>query len=509
MGREKGMDSFFCTVLTACAIRIRTASVATPMSGPSLRDILAEALPRDLPVNVRHVSTPPTRCDPLFSAAPGADPEVTYCETHFLVVTLNRDSSKVDEEVAVCGFEVLVYTTKRLTTVFVSKADSTGHLRMIYDKHPAAKKGSLIRRIATTFLSFLVRTRRRPGVKTVLCLFARAQNQYLFPGSVDNPGKHVLDDRGLVRWWCRVVDPILREYGVELQAAANASHADDNNNNEADEGSRGTATAYLLVPGCDNYETRAFFPPSAKLDAKDRLRWRIAYPLERICTDVNAPPRCLIPRFPDDPKSRFLIDLDDELPDESSGNVPPEKIGQWRSVKSVDQFWEMMAFRQECSAGRVVGFLWVVIEPPSNERSAQESEEPIHSAFSWPEAGRGEVVLSETDYKKAHSALLEGDFETEDAAITSTMAWVRQVASLADILWWGQAITGRKEEVDEPADPVSAAGTVNTGLNIRKRKKDSESSGETEPRSDPNHPMDTGAVNVLNGSIVRKKKKHD
>lgn len=479
------------------------------MSGPRLGDLLAEALPRDLPLNVRHVSTPPTRCDPLFSAAPGADPEVTFCETNFLIVTLNRDSSKVDEEVAVCGFEVLVYTTKRLTTVFVSKADSTGNLRLIYDKHPAAKKGSLLRRIATTFLSFLVRTRRRPGVKTVLCLFARAQNQYLFPGSVENPGKHVLDDRGLVRWWCRVVDPILREYDVELQGAADGTQAEE----KIDKSTKRIATAYLLVPGCDNYETRAFFPPSAKFDAKDRLRWRVAYPLDRICADVNVPPRCLIPRFPDDPKSRFLIDLDDELPDESSGNVPPGKAGQWRSVKSVDQFWEMMAFRQECSAGRVVGFLWVVIEPPSSEKSAQEGEQPTNSAFSWPEAGRGEVVLSESDYKKAHSVLLEGDFETEDAAVTGTMAWVRKVASLADILWWGQAITGRKEELDEkPAEPIPAAGTVNTALNVRKRKTDSESSGEkpsdeTQPRTDPSHPMNNGGVNVLNGSIVRKKKK--
>jgi regulator of Ty1 transposition protein 109 len=43
----------------------------------------------------------------------------------------------------------------------------------------------------------------------------------------------------------------------------------------------------------------------------------------------------------------------------------------WKSIKTLDQFWEMMAFRQECSSGRLTGFIWVVFDPKENEGSAQ------------------------------------------------------------------------------------------------------------------------------------------
>lgn len=74
--------------------------------------------------------------------------------------------------------------------------------------------------------------------------------------------------------------------------------------------------------------------------------------------DATLPLRCLIPRLPDDPKSRFLDDLDGEY-------VGPQ--GQWRSVKTMDQFWEMMSYRQECSAGRLVGFVWVIFNRHDQE----------------------------------------------------------------------------------------------------------------------------------------------
>src|SRR6266487_4672259 len=35
---------------------------------------------------------------------------------------------------------------------------------------------------------------------------AWAQGQYLFPGSVENSRKHILNDRGLVKWWCRALN---------------------------------------------------------------------------------------------------------------------------------------------------------------------------------------------------------------------------------------------------------------------------------------------------------------
>lgn len=325
------------------------------MSKPDLGDILAEVLPKDVKITLRHISTPPAPCEAIFSAPPGEDPETTFCENHFLTVSINRDD-KDEKELIVFGIEVLIYSTDRLTTIFISKADSTGNLRLLR----TPPKISLIRVISTTFLSYLVQTRQRPGVRLVLSLFARAQNQYLFPGSIDNVGKHVLDDRGLIKWWCRVADPILREYEPESRSQ------DKGLLDQRVESVKSSATAYLIVPGCDKFETRAFFPPTAKFDDKEHPRWVNSYPLHQICKNPGAPPRCLVPRFPDDPKSRFLLDLDDELPERTGASdaIKKENAGQWRSVRSLDEFWEMMSFRQECSAGRLTGFLWLVVNPP-------------------------------------------------------------------------------------------------------------------------------------------------
>jgi len=88
----------------------------------------------------------------------------------------------------------------------------------------------------------------------------------------------------------------------------------------------------------------------------------------------------LIPHFPDDPKARFLSELDEEIPDallsqssqsfsqnSSATLTSPKKrgTGMWKSVKTLEQFWEMMAYRQECCSGRLVGFIWVVFTPGS------------------------------------------------------------------------------------------------------------------------------------------------
>ncbi|KAJ9240296.1 hypothetical protein DTO169E5_4084 [Paecilomyces variotii] len=503
------------------------------MSKLELGDLLAEVLPKDVGITVRHVSTTPTQCDAIFSAPPGDEPEVTYRESHFLTISIKPDENEC-REILVFGMEVLVYSTDRLTTLFVSKADSTGYLHLL----KAPPKLSLLRTISTTFLSYLVKTRQRPGIRLVLSLFARAQNQYLFPGSIDNSGKHILDDRGLIKWWCRAFDPILREHEPE------SSSKDKAILDQTVESAKSSATAYLIVPGCDKFETRAFFPPTAKTDDPNRPRWVNSYPLHQICMNPEAPPRCLVPRFPDDPKARFLEDLDDELPTSTDAGNSSETAGQWRSVKSLSQFWELMAFRQECSAGRLVGFLWLVVNPPglinsddmaghqtrtsadgvllsttlpTGEASetivnpsapsgatqeALENPVPPEStedkdklsaaipqlpnvsesippsnctggthAFHWPEAGRGHVVLSDRDYKTANDCLIDQDFETQELAVASTKTWVDKVASLADELIWGERVVGKKSINEGSSSQSETANLMDIGL-VRKRKKE-------------------------------------
>lgn len=325
---------------------------------PSLQDRLVAHLPQGVQLTIHHCSALPTTTDPLFVAAPGAKSEATELESHFLSASVRTD----DGLVHAFAIEVLAYTTATLTTLFVSKADSTGYLHHL-NLAPGTK--SPIQTVIVQFLLHLIEAKRSDDHRLVLSLFARAQDQYLFPGSIENSKKHVLDDRGLIKWWARIIEGIFTHVktsnGVTDQCSLISSPC--------------PVGGFVVVPGIDAYEARSFIPRDA--DYKPSRHWTVGDPLATLGKPEGIPERCLIPRFPDDPKARFAIDLDDELPEppkegegdrEFEGKEIVNAVGsaeRWRSVKSLAQFWELMSFRQECSAGRLVGFLWGVFTPPA------------------------------------------------------------------------------------------------------------------------------------------------
>ncbi|KAL6706331.1 hypothetical protein ACN47E_005621 [Coniothyrium glycines] len=351
-------------------------------SAKSLRDLLAEQLPRGLPLTFYHYSTPPSKSSAIFSAPPHARSERTFCESHFLaasVIQADIPALSTPEELLVLAIEVLIYTTRNLTTIFVSKADSTGCLAEL--QLPRAQSGSPLKTICGTFVSWLARERQRAGKKLVISLFARAQDQYLFPASIENKDKHVLDDRGLVKWWCKVLDPIVWSYKAEEDRKSFTDRLTEAETVEQrSQQTESTAKGYLVIPGFEPYDTLRYTPPPRT--SNTQRRWAAAHPLLQIAPHPSAPPRCLVPHFPDDPKARFLDELDDELPDRGTdfmiaqGGTPSRSHGLWKSVKTLDQFWEFMAFRQECSSGRIVGFIWVVITPPQPAIPEQDEDFP-------------------------------------------------------------------------------------------------------------------------------------
>lgn len=327
------------------------ASVA--IASPVLIQCLAPVLPKNVNFKIYHLSTPPTRTSAIYSAPPGTRPDRTYCETHFLSVSIQtpaKADGRQSAEVLVYAIEILIYSTAHDTTFFVSKADSTGYLHLL--ELPEGSPSPL-KNITAAFLRYIVEHRERPNIRSVISLFARAQDQYLFPGSVEYGGKHVLDDRGLIRWWCKVLDPLIQ--GSQSSPLPASSQWD-------------TVKGYLIVPGLDARSTTYLIPKRAPGESSP---WTFDHPLREISRHPNnTPPRCLIPHFPDDPKSRFLDELDDEVTkgqDSSSGH--------WRSVKTIEQFWDMMAFRQECSAGRLVGFIWIVFTPKAQPKPTEASTE--------------------------------------------------------------------------------------------------------------------------------------
>jgi regulator of Ty1 transposition protein 109 len=458
------------------------------------------------------------------------------------------------KQALVFAVEVLIFTTAYQTTLFVSKADSTGYLHLLNLPKGAP---SPIRQVCATFLAYLLDHRRRNHVQSVVNLFARAQAQYLFPGSVRNKGKHVLDDWGLVRWWCKTLNPLMEGLSKEPWA---------------------TTKGYLLVPGLEEGETRGFIPRTAT----SRANWAIGHPLERISHYAReldrVPPRCLIPSYPDDPKSRFRDELDEEVSKRTQG------IGEWKSVKSLEQFWDMMAFRQECSSGRLTGFVWLVFDPsepptsllpgapptielvtpntsfasslapampttpprrrvdissctprssplkppaspalPSSppskvaKKKAKKKlsgrivprapkvktharnhlvDRPTATAYYyWPSEGRGDRLVDEAGYKRIVELLLHLDFSTLEKAVGSSQRWLKEagMGEGAEGVVVGRAVISDSTRANGSV-PSAAAGSVTNLTGLIRRKNVSRSS-----ESDTTSRQPDSASTGLNG----------
>nr|POE87325.1 histone acetyltransferase [Quercus suber] len=514
----------------------------------TLQDVLAAALPQGFSCKAHHVHTAPKPCDALFPSAPGRTPEKTRSANHFLTVSILADkpnqvstSSNLRDErrrqdVLVLGLEVFVYTTKHLTTIFVGKADSTGYLMT-----SAKQSYSPIKAICTAFLQWLSNQMQQkyPDRTLVISLFARAQAQYLFPGSSEHAAKHVLDDHQLVKWWAKVLNPI-----ITAKAADSSS-----------------TQGYLTIPGYSAHELRAYLPPGASKST----HWKTGNPLKELGVVrgelPDAPPRCLLPRFPDDPKARFMSDLDDEvgISDDTSVTASPvkNKTGKWKNIATIDRFWEAMEFRQECASGRVVGFLWVVMSPrveddgqvPSasqqtafSENSDARAVTPTPAPKSSPRKRRrtpltgpiiprqprlkgGSSALADIDsskldginparansgvslaksaYAKTMHTLLHLDFCDLDVATLSTTKWISEVSHLSGVAVWALDIVGTLGPAARPAaDESSNAGAhvLDMSNMVRKKRKAVES-------EEKDAAADRPAVNVLGAGMVRKKAK--
>ncbi|KIW39188.1 uncharacterized protein PV06_08984 [Exophiala oligosperma] len=530
-------------------------------ASPNLVTRLKSALPQDVNIKAYHLSSEPTSTNALFSPLPGGTEETTICESHFLAISSpEQDDAK---EVLVFAIEILIFTTENLTTLFVSKADSSG-----FSSRVKASKGlpSVVSTVTSTFVDYLLGPRLNRS-RVVLSLFARSQNQYLFPGSIENPGKHVLDDRELVKWWCRVLDQVLRLHSNTSNPPFRSS-------------------AHLVVPGCDKGETRAFFPPSSRRDPTSSPKWNNSYPVELLATDTSRAPRHLVPRFPDDPKARFLDDLDGDFVDDQ---------GHWRSVKTLDQFWEMMSYRQECSAGRLVGFLWLIFSPGQTTHTALAELDPLvteqsavtsqsHASMPTPDnsqaqchsegkinqipladgggelknlasppsssplqdsqqlsslpnsaiglsnnhdashtantieehilqthakqssATKGQLVLNTSQYQTLMDHLLQMDFAGEEKAAESTRFWIGTALELTAQSVFGVSIRGDRI-LTQPSEPEKApAAPINMLTAVRKKRKaDNIDENVVKPQMvDSNS---ESAVELLSAAIVRKKPK--
>jgi regulator of Ty1 transposition protein 109 len=106
--------------------------------------------------------------------------------------------------------------------------------------------------------------------------------------------KHVLDDRQLIKWWVRTINPII----PRKKSSGSTSYQ-----------------GHLTVPGYEGNELKRLFTPQSR-DPKS-LNWLPGNPLPELAKARGLPehtiPRCLLPCFPDDPNARFVLELDEEV----------------------------------------------------------------------------------------------------------------------------------------------------------------------------------------------------
>ncbi|BGP58475.1 hypothetical protein JCM8202_003604 [Rhodotorula sphaerocarpa] len=389
---------------------------------PSLLDYLsaslASALPGSFPrVQLHVLRSDPQRSHALFPHATTAKHVKVYHED--ILVLLSLPAEEGGAPVPVVGIEAALYTVPATATalLYISKVDTTALVPT-----PASPTRPLV----AAFLAYFLQHPPHNASRVRIHIFARAQSQYLFPGSAENERKRTLDDKALLRWWKRTIE-------VAVTRAESPP---------ADSVSVPAPQLFYLIPGLSYLESLPYVParppplPPTSAEPRDGSTpnaaaaaisttpppvWTYGHsysalssPLHPASDAPSAHPLVdHIPAFPDDPKSRFLHSLTSSAVSASgtegdyddvylalasasfsTGSTPAQKLAETdRAVErerrrlidgvpgGVDEWWERMAFRQECCAGQLVGFFVVATgEPPQHAADPHPSAVPAATA---------------------------------------------------------------------------------------------------------------------------------
>ena len=148
-------------------------------------------------------------------------------------------------------------------------------------------------------------------IETKLVLFTRAEGQYIFPESVKNENKHVLDGTNLLKWWLKNTENISNGWN--------------------------SCEKYLDVLNMDDREIQRYFP----LNSKD---WKVGNVYDGSVSGDLSQAIYNIPLLPDDPKGRFLEHI----------------VVEGRAKKlNCKRYWQELAIRQEFRFGAVVGLIGI------------------------------------------------------------------------------------------------------------------------------------------------------
>lgn len=353
--------------------------------------------------NLVHLKTKRRKCRRLiYRPNKRADKkqELDYVTSHLLILELDG--------LALFAIEAFVYESEEegenVSTLFVAKADTTGHY---YHEDEAPL---FIRKATTGIMRGLLRYYVPPGDKVRVCLFAKAEQQYLFPFSSKNPKKHVLNDSMLVKWWLKVLEPLKNEFKTLNKAR-------------------------LQIPGEDTGAIQLYFPKESQLP------WQVGdvFWSDNEESKRKHPAVECIPRFPDDPKKRFLEFL----------------VAEKRAKKtSRDQFWLELQSRQEFRLGSVVGIVGL-------EGTLPEENSKYRDAVSVPHAIRYK------EFSRLHESLISCDYSTKESALEATAFLIQRVKQPFCKI----SIQGQNTEQKQKRTAEAAQANVLSGSILRKKKK--------------------------------------
>ncbi|KAF9369295.1 hypothetical protein CPC16_004620 [Podila verticillata] len=320
--------------------------------------------------------------------------------------------------------------------------------------------------------------------KTSLYVFARAQPQYLFAQSIKNRGKHILNDRGLIRWWKNMV------------GSAYFKQGDDSNNSST----KRPIQASWHIPGCESERHAAVITQTGTDDAD---MWTYGHHYK----GSKGLSRDIIPQFPDDPKSRMIQS-------DTSG----------RGAADVNTFWELMAISEECGAGRMTGFFRVVEEgtplEPSTEAVAEREEEEQVSMDSDVTVVEEETTLepptevevieedvseSEPDYTDMINVLLNLDFASLETSIESTQRWQGYVNKWRNMAKTCDSLRIQEHEVDVQVAVKSDAHVASSPATAPATPVNFLGAGMIKRKATTSSPATAAPVNVLGAGMIKRK----
>ncbi|BFZ53322.1 hypothetical protein PYCC9005_000345 [Savitreella phatthalungensis] len=352
--------------------------------------VLDRLLLVDSSVSFVYLRTKATLPDEGESSAADVFTDKHRAARHLLVAT--------QHDKIVYAAELYTYSLEdNLTTIYVSKVDTTG-------SHDRSKSpiGALTQMLLAQAVSCNVK-----GNDVRILLFARSQSQYIFPASIDNKKKHVLDDGGLVRWWIR-------------QFTKMSAHL-----------STRRTRGWLLMPGCELADTKRYLGSSS-----DACNWQIGHPYK-----AKSKAKDVVLKLDDDPKARFLDELEDD------GEL--EKC-------SIESFWERMAYRQEMSSGHTIGFIALDVE------QQEDIENPVQV----------ETIVSDDVYDKVKLKLETETYADDEETAEVTTKWIACLREACPHVKWVQVNGCRQADAaDVPINGRPADASTANILQPRKRER--------------------------------------